>query len=745
MVKYEYEFKKSGPKEWIVVYQVTDGVDSTIYTGVPSFSTNESVLLNEAKLALGQNFTGQSPNINLILRGVTPPGPTQSVPISVTQSVPEIIVPPEVIDPIPQPVSKEEAYGTNEDTNKNTNGRFPGINNIFKPSISLPPIEIDLGNQSESEKKFMVDGLGTYPFVWYNGYNIDYRYLNYLEIYTEGIVPRLKLTFSDNANIIKSKGFPLDDTRVRVFLNSRSKNLRSIYMEFKILEFKHLGGIKYTLIGSMAVDGLYTRKYASFNGKTSNSTLQEFCKKIGIGFNSNIEDTDDKMTWINSAEPGYQFMEDVILNSYISDTSFLTGFIDYYYNFNYIDIEKEILRDNSNDQGIDTSGINQSQLGKDTDESIIPLVLSTDKASQNSSIFIGKSRVHNDSTSISLRKGYKQIAKFYNMNKKEYLVFNIDSITSKDNKSIILKGAPQDNSFFNENSTVLWSGSLNTDNSHKNFNYSITQNRQNLDDICKIHCDLELPNPNYNLYKFLKVEIMFVEPTKTPTSTDIYLTRLSGSWIIIDIKYVFSGGKMKQVVKAVKRELGMSPDEIETTNQDQTASPANQNSQNNLNPTDAEPSTNLGTTSSTPVVTPGPTQSEAPLAPTQSTATQSVPEPLVIDIRFLGQFTVLTGSDQSTYNFSADKKVKSEKYNALKVNSNDIRFDLKYFSIKSVDMLVGDTWEKHITYNCSWGPGNGQECEVNGRSAGKYRIVGTYDDYQTGLKVEEIISDTFTQ
>ena len=586
MVKYEYEIKYVGPKKHIIVYQVTDGVDVTIYTGAPTISGSDNILIDEAKLALVDNYPEISKT--LVERGITPPpGPTQSVPEPVTvatQSSTEPIV--ANTDPIPQPVSKEETYQSTNSTSNQTHN-FPGISNLFKPSIDMDSIKIDLSGTNESEKQYFVQGLGTHPFVWYNAYHISHGDISYLELYYDELLPKVKMTFNDTANIIKSEGFPLDDTKVKIFLNSRSKNLKSIYMEFKILDFKSLGASKYSLVGVISVNGLFTRKYLSYNQKTSNQALQEFCKTIGIGFNSNINETSDTMTWINPAKSGYEFMNDVILNSYIGDNSFITGYVDYYYNFNYIDIEKEILRDNSNDQMIETAGIDQSPLGSEASESILPLVISTDLSSQNSSTFISKFKVFNNSTSISLRKGYQQKIKFYDSTEKDYLVFKVDSITSKDNNSIILKAGPQDNDFFKENVSVLWAGKLDKSNAHKNYNYSISQNRQNIDDLLKITAELTLPNPNYNLYRFQKINIHFIQPTTTPSVQEIALPRLTGNWIITNIQFIYSGGKVKQVVTAVKRELGL-------TNKEQgSSSPStvnNNSSQSigtqNLNPTD---------------------------------------------------------------------------------------------------------------------------------------------------------------
>ncbi len=46
------------------------------------------------------------------------------------------------------------------------------------------------------------------------------------------------------------------------------------------------------------------------------------------------------MTWVNNGKLFPTFISDIITHSYISDTNYVLGYIDYYYCFNYFDIEK---------------------------------------------------------------------------------------------------------------------------------------------------------------------------------------------------------------------------------------------------------------------------------------------------------------------------------------------------------------------------------------------------------------------
>lgn len=502
----------------------------------------------------------------------TPVGTTQSTPTqqSATQSSPQPVVtatqstpPVDPNQPIAQETSKGEVIGSNDNNNpngnqKNSDGKFPGITSVSTPTIKLDPIKMKMPSNEEDRKEF-TKGLGYLPFVWYNGYQINYTDIRLFSLYHDGIIPKCKIVFKDTFNIMKSSGFPLDDTKIQVFINAKSKNLKSIHMEFKVQNFQDGGDGTYTIFGTVNIPQLYLKKYKSYSKKTSSETIQDVCKELSIGFNSNVDNSDDKMTWINPGKKSFQFLDDVILNSYKSDNSFLIGYIDYYYCFNYVDIEKELGRDTKNDIGIDTSGVSANS-NKIEDDRIAPLILTNDSSFRDSSMYFGKWKVRNDSTSISLKKGYLSKVKFYEDVNKDFLVFDVDSITSEGTKTVILKGAPQDESYFKDNYSTVWMGKIDMDNSHKNFNYSVVQNRLNLDELVKISIDIELPNPNFNLYKFQKIFISFINTSPTPT-TGLVQERLKGDWLIIDVSFVYSGGKMKQLIKAIKRELSVSEDE----------------------------------------------------------------------------------------------------------------------------------------------------------------------------------------
>ena len=434
-----------------------------------------------------------------------------------------------------------------------------GIVNIFQATSY--PISITFSSPTLPQVQDEISsGLGYIPFVWYNAYQINSEDIQFLSLYDDGIAPCMKLNFVDSIGLMKDKAFPLDDTKISVFLNSRSDQLKPIFMQFKIRDFSNDNGI-FSIDSTIDVDDLYIKKFESYSKMTSNDVLQKVCKDIGLGFNTNIVDTNDLMTWINAGDRSYDFIVDVIERAYISDKSFISGYIDFYYNYTFVDIEKELSRDITKELGIVSTGL-EDILKISGTGSVSNLFLTNDSSVVGTNIYFDSYRILNNSTSISIDHGYMDIIKYYDIINKSLLSFNVDSLVQNPDTSIILKGSPQDQSFYEKNHNYLYTGIFDSDNVHINYNYANVQNDRNIYDIQKIGMEIELLSPNFNIYKFQKILVLLSSNTTTPSSAMIN-QRLSGSWLIIDIKYIFYNKSLKQIVTLVKRELELSDEELQ--------------------------------------------------------------------------------------------------------------------------------------------------------------------------------------
>lgn len=434
------------------------------------------------------------------------------------------------------------------------------IKQIDKPTVKLDPIKFEAPTNDTDTKK-ITKGLGFTPFLWYMGYQIRETDISTLKLYHNGILPRIILTFTDAYGIIEDTGFPENDTPFEIFLNSGSDDIKSIHLKFKIVDFKQVSKVngqkKYTMSGTLDLTELYVPQYKSYSKKTSFSALREVCKEVGLGFNSNISDTKDEMTWLQR-ESYLEFMVNTMKRSYLSDDSYLIGYIDYYYCFNYIDVEKEFKRDISNDVNIDSSGMNS--VGDDDVKTKTPLELSNDKGLSSSNLYISKYDIINKSMSRAIKNGFMSRTRYYDTLEKNHLMFNIDSLTDDGDDVILLRGKTNDEEYYKKNVSNSYLGKIDTDNVHKNYAYSLVQNKLNLDNITKISMDLTIPNLNWSIYRYQKVRINMT-PLSSTIIKDPIIWKLTGEWLIIGIDYLWKNGSMGQSVSVSRRSLGKNPND----------------------------------------------------------------------------------------------------------------------------------------------------------------------------------------
>jgi hypothetical protein len=54
----------------------------------------------------------------------------------------------------------------------------------------------------------------------------------------------------------------------------------------------------------------------------------------------------------------------------------------------------------------------------------------------------------------------------------------------------------------------------------------------------------------------MKIQMIFVNKMSSPSNDEIVQSRLTGEWLITDIGYSWSRGKLEQNVNLVRKEIG---------------------------------------------------------------------------------------------------------------------------------------------------------------------------------------------
>ncbi len=436
--------------------------------------------------------------------------------------------------------------------------------------LGLKPVEIDYaGNRPDIADQKKAASKNT-PTVYYYGVQLPSQSIKRLEVDSNKFMPLAYVCFDDIYSLLHGPGFPADNAKFTIIIPSNSDYLGQIFLEFKVtnyeLETTRGSGLKRIHFwGILNVEPILIAQHKEYPSKTSYDILKDIAGNAGLGFQSNIDSTNDSQNWINFGWKNYEFIQDTINKSWNGESSFMWGFIDLYYNINYLDVEA-CLSQNVEDiewyitTMMSTNPDDNKRLDKNKK---IPAQLTNDVAVRNTNTFFTSEKALNKSTDTSIKRGYIRNIYFYdvdgNWSKKagKYKIYGLDTITTPgaNNQTLILKGEPGSTEFYTNNKTHYYTGKLDTLNMYPDFLWAKMQNSENLYDLQKISMQIHLPIPNFNIKRFEKLKLLFMDNTTGPTGQS-QSDKLSGDWLVTGIKFEWNGSAITQKVNIVKRELG---------------------------------------------------------------------------------------------------------------------------------------------------------------------------------------------
>ncbi len=442
-----------------------------------------------------------------------------------------------------------------QDDNANKGNR-PIIAQIDEPRIKLAPMVSPAAENDGDSNSQVAESLGMTPFVYYAGSQIKPDDVVSMEIFYQNFVPQISLKFKDSLGLLSQpQSSTAINRNIQVFLNSGSANLKSIHMDFIVTTANQKDGT-YIITGQLNIPEFYKSSRKSYRDTTFNA-LREFAKDMGLGFNSNINETNDSQVWSRKGGTGSDFMKEILQRAYINDETFLMAYIDFYYCLTYVDVEKEYTRDNSKDIGISSTGTSLASDKGDIDK-IVPMILNNEVNKNNASAFtFMEPKTINASESVKIQQGSQTEIKTYDRLKKKFLVFVQDVITGDQRKNVI----PRTEDDINTNTRPSFRGKIDTDNVHATYNDTLDNQIRNMNYLTNNLVELTLPVSNFNLYKYQKIKIIFVNQANTATNTDDIDVRKSGDWMILDIRYVYIKGTLGQRLLVGRKELNKTPEE----------------------------------------------------------------------------------------------------------------------------------------------------------------------------------------
>lgn len=401
------------------------------------------------------------------------------------------------------------------------------------------------------------------PQVFYYGMQIHFKQMRNLTVNFDTFLPEFYMSFTDYSRIMSDAGFPVDDSYVTLYVPARNRNVRPIFMNFKILHFDftdETGEAQMHIWGVCDASQMFVNEHKSYDA-TSWEVMKSLAESTGLGFASNVGATTDKMVWINPGDDVMAFAKEVAMHSWNGESSFMLAYVDPYYNLCFVDVEKAMQADLQ--RGLVT--VASERTGQKSDDADSVLVLSNDKSFQATNVYFSRYRVINQSTAVSMRNGYRREVFYYDRfgNWKDkagtFLTMTVDSITTPgaESTSVILKGQPTDKAFYEANVGLKYAGKYDKDNMHRDYHYASVQNEQNLEDAQKVYVRIVLPVPNYTVTKMSKVRLAFSNQGGVVGNAAAN-QRLSGSWLVTGISYRFTGRAFEQTLTLLKRELNVT-------------------------------------------------------------------------------------------------------------------------------------------------------------------------------------------
>lgn len=439
-----------------------------------------------------------------------------------------------------------------------------------------------------------------FPVVQVNQTMFPTEQVTALRINSVGEIPFVSVTILVKDKSFYSTSFPKDGDLVSVFIRSRDDAFKPIRNDYEITNVNVNSAIgsgedgydTMTISGKLWIPGYDAVKTFSKKG-TSMRALMETATDLNLGFATNEVDTADEQVWLCPSDKTSSFIYQTAMSSWKDDNSFFSYFIDYYYYFNFVNMEPLFAELPEIDEALSLDLLT-NDYGKDSvqGKSKTRLVLTDWDEVGGTPMHITSYALFNNSAAINSTYGYKSYANYYDALIRESQSIYVDPKTTEgaERDMVLLKGRPGEN-FYLQQVESKWMGSQygeSGENCHGKYLYSRLNNFQNNVHLEKMGLRLTLAGFNVNLRRMMTVPVVIVikkdfvrkrinEPadqdqqtvptgedgTKSALSfeeTPITLDKtISGYYVISDMAIVYENGKFRHDCTLLRREWPAPP------------------------------------------------------------------------------------------------------------------------------------------------------------------------------------------
>jgi len=497
------------------------------------------------------------------------------------------------------------------------------LSTIFQPTLVINTIAIpdikgfnnQSGGQSSDSSKAGQDVANVagalVPYAEIDNYRIMMRDFISLNIYQNGFLPEITLSFIDKSGAFSGRYFPRRNPLLKLYVksnNPETKMIRGDYLVESIVgsptNNTYTGSNQeniYTITGSLFIPGLYGDNIKALPKLKSIDALKKIATDLKIGFATNEESTNDEMTWINPNSTVANFIKNITDRAYKNETSFFTSFIDVNYILNFINVEKVLGAETKVFQyavaGDVTSQTNLSNLdattttdNKEKKYEFFDVELNSSRKRSGSALNIVEYSMYSNHGEVLSTQAYKKQINWHDraeyLNTGKYLSFYHEPLSKREvvNNQVLYQ-KPMLNNFTEGEQSARWLG-IDYNNGHTNYKFAKLLNLHNLTELTKNYLVVKIPSMNQNVIRGVKVRVVIKNlksaddprnmqtddnikevPGAEATTQESYDYYLSGLYYVKDVIYEYDAlseldnTKMSTTLVLAKREwLEVKPD-----------------------------------------------------------------------------------------------------------------------------------------------------------------------------------------
>lgn len=342
------------------------------------------------------------------------------------------------------------------------------------------------------------------------------------DIFYDELVPKIHVSILDSSGSFTSVAFPKQNPLLTIYIAKSHIKLNELCQTFLITDIQPVkmgSSIRYDFYGELYVPKLNGNFIKSYPNMTSQEALQKIAKELELGYASNEETFDDKMTWINPNLNYKAFIKTIADHAFKNKDSFFDCFIDRYYKICLVNVENQ-FKPFESDKDIpvgyaatspeyaDLSLANNAADSMSIDDTVPIILTNASRLGAGSDFTIVDYAMLSENGDVLKRSGFRKRLQMYQHGETDALKnWFVEPLSTVSTDGEQVHQTPELTDYTDEgNEIVKWMG---TDygNSHLSYKYSKLVNHHNREETCKHILRVKLDGVNHNVSRGSRVAV----------------------------------------------------------------------------------------------------------------------------------------------------------------------------------------------------------------------------------------------